>query len=1270
MKQIKIIIILLIGSIQVVYGQISDLKFRHISIKQGLSHDAVYTIVQDKNDLIWIGTQNGLNKYDGYNFTTYYHDPDDSCSLISANFGILFHDNKNRLWIGTYRGGLNCLDQTKKTNKIFTSEPDNNKTISSNLIRGIVQDKDGTIWVSCSRGGLNRYNENTNDFTRFSPEKDNPNSLSSNNCGAMAVDFNNNIWIATAEGLNKYNSKNQQFTVYKHDEKNPASISASGIQSLYIDRKGRLWVGTRTDGLNLFNAESETFTTYKHIDKDPNSLSDNRVQAILEDSQGTFWIGTYNGGINVFNPETGMFKSYMNDADNPTSLSFNTVESIFEDNARNLWIATRGGGINILDLKPQKFVSVRYNSKNPGVLAATSVMAIAAQNENILWLGANGGLSRVDRAANTAQFFYHSNFNSNSLSKDRVRSLLIDKNNNLWVGTYQGGLDKISEKNGQFIFQNFGSDKDNSNSLNSNQVNVLMQDISGRMWLGTNVGVDCMTFGLAGKPKIEHFLSDEKDNTTLANGYISAIFQDTNGAIWVGTAGGLCLYNELQHNFTRFINESSDAQDLDVNTINAIYEDSENHLWIGTDGAGLYQFIKKDGTFKKYFDDSFKNGSVLSIVEDNSKNLWLSTGKGLTKYNINTKQFTVFGISDGLEETGFNRNACIKMKDSTLYFGNISGFTMLQPEKILLNKHRPKVVLTEFKIFNKSFFTLQNSFCSKSPTELAEVQLSYKDYVISFEFASLDFTNPSQNRYMYKMEGFNDEWIDLGTNRYAIFTSLPAGDYVFKVKATNNDGVWSDEQTGLSIKVVVKPPFWLTTWFLTMMGILVILSIYLFIKLRTRKLNIENEVLEFRVHERTKEVEAQKEEILEQKQKLELSNQELEKLSIVARETENAVAILDEKGDFIWVNEGFTRMYGFTFDEFVVEMGRNILSGKFNDRTKDTVNRIFTEKKTIVDSNVIVSRTGGNIWLQTTWTPILDENKNVIKIFAIDSDVSNLKSAEQEIMAQKDILVSQNEEINRQTEHIQSSIRYAKTIQSAILPAQSKLDEFSENFILYKPKDIVSGDFYWYSESDEYRFVAAVDCTGHGVPGAFMSLIANSLLNEIVNEKKIYLPRRILSTLNDNINQILKQKETDNRDGLDMCFVRISKIGNENREVVFGGAKRDLYVYSESEQKLLKIRGSRKSAGGVLSTRSKAKFSNIALNVNSGDILYLSTDGYIDQNNKNRIRFGTQKLMLVLNEIATLPMSVQKDILDDILLKYQDEQSQRDDITFIGLKMK
>jgi PAS domain S-box-containing protein len=1270
MKYLSLTLITLIVSLQSIFGQFSDIKFRHISIQQGLSHDAVYSVTQDQNGIIWVGTQNGLNKFDGYNFHTYYHDPEDSCSLISANFGVLFRDSKNRIWIGTYRGGLSCYDEKNKTNLSFTSVSDNTKTLSSNLIRGIAEDRDGTIWITCARGGLCKYNEKTKDFKRYSPEKGNPNSISNNNCGALAIDFQNNIWIGTTDGLNRLNTKTNEIKIFRHDEKNPSSISSSSIQALYVDKHGRLFAGTRTDGFCIFNADNETFTTYKHDSKDPNSLSDNRVQAIFEDSNGTYWIGTYNGGIDVYNPEKGSFKTYMYENDNPESLSFNTVESIFEDNAKNLWIATRGGGLNIVDLKPEKFVNYKYNPKNPGLLSGISVMAVCSQNEQIIWFGTNAGLSRVDRTTNSVKYFYHDDKNQNSLSNDRIRSLFADSEGTVWVGTYQGGFDKIEENNGKFIFKHFTSDKENSNSVSSNQINIMIQDNQNRIWIGTNIGLDCMTFDETGKPHFEHFVPKEKDKTTLANNYISSVFCDNTGQIWIGTAGGLCLYNEKDHNFKQYINQSSDAQDLDINTINVIFQDSKGHFWIGTDGAGLYKFNPEDGQFKKYSDEFFKNGSVLSILEDHSKNLWLSTGKGLTKFNLEKKQFSIYGITEGLEETGFNRNSCIRMKDSSLYFGNISGFTLLKPEKIVLNQHIPNVVLSEFKIFNESFFTNQNSFCSISPQDLKSVTLSHKDYVISFEFASLDFTNTTKNRYMYKMEGFNDEWIDLGTNRYAMFTSLPSGHYIFRVKATNNDGIWSNDETSLAINVTVKPPFWQTAWFLSIIAGILIFAVYFIIRLRTRKLKIEKEVLEFRVHERTKEVEAQKEEILEQSRKLELSNSELEKLSVVARETENAVAILDQKGEFLWVNEGFTRMYGYTFEEFTKTLGSNILEGNFNNQTKNTVKKILAEKKTIVDSNIIVSKTGSNIWLQTTWTPILDENKNLVKIFAIDSDITSLKNAESEIRSQKDILLSQNQEINRQNEHIQSSIRYAKTIQNAILPFKSRFDEFSENFILYKPKDIVSGDFYWYSESYEYRFVAAVDCTGHGVPGAFMSLIANSLLNEIVNEKKIWLPRRILSTLNDNINKILNQKETDNRDGLDMCFVRISKIGTEKREVVFGGAKRDLYYYIASEKKLLKARGSRKSAGGVLSTRSKAKFSNTALQLGSGDILYLSTDGYIDQNNKNRNRFGTQKLMMVLNEIAAFPMDDQKDILSDILAKYQGEESQRDDITVIGLKLK
>lgn len=440
----------------------------------------------------------------------------------------------------------------------------------------------------------------------------------------------------------------------------------------------------------------------------------------------------------------------------------------------------------------------------------------------------------------------------------------------------------------------------------------------------------------------------------------------------------------------------------------------------------------------------------------------------------------------------------------------------------------------------------------------------------------------------------------------------------------------------------------------------------------------------------------QKEKITLQAQELELINKELEKLSIVASETDNAVIICDAKGNFEWVNLGFTRLYGYTLDEVKTKIGSNLFASSTNQKIENDKQTCLTNKQSVNYESFIVSKTGDKIWVQTTLTPILDENNNIKKIVAIDSDIRKMKQAEQEILqkneeitVQKEALEQQNEEILAQrdelelmnakiigqNESIKSSIRYAQTIQQAILPNVDKLARFSDYFLIYRPKDIVSGDFYWFSEiasnipaTKPSILIAIVDCTGHGVPGAFMSMIGNRLLNEIVNENQIHLPSLILESLNDKIMLALKQNESDNNDGMDVCLCRFDNVNETQVRITFAGAKRPLFYRKENDAAISVIKGDIRTIGGV-HKKVLQSFTNHEISLEKNDVLYLCTDGYIDQNDVSRKRFGTLNFLKLMKENRSLSMSAQSKLLKATIDNYQKGSEQRDDITVLGIKI-
>ncbi|MEN8121395.1 MAG: YfiR/HmsC family protein [Bacteroidota bacterium] len=437
-----------------------------------------------------------------------------------------------------------------------------------------------------------------------------------------------------------------------------------------------------------------------------------------------------------------------------------------------------------------------------------------------------------------------------------------------------------------------------------------------------------------------------------------------------------------------------------------------------------------------------------------------------------------------------------------------------------------------------------------------------------------------------------------------------------------------------------------------------------------------------RIKKAEQEIHAQHEKILEQSKILETTNKELEKLSLVASETDNAITIMDAAGNFQWINEGHSRLYGYSYIQLISEYSRNIITKHTGKEAVALIKKCIEQKVPVTYETPGETRDGKEIWVQTTITPITDNQENVKSLISISSDISKLKDAEQsirkqseELIIQKDELVIQNDYIEQQNENIKASITYAKTIQNAILPPYEELSQFFNVFLIYKPKDIVSGDFYWYAHLpakdgfSEKFFYAAVDCTGHGVPGAFMSMIGSRLLNEIVNERKITKPSQILTHMDLEIKSVLRQEETDNNDGMDVSLCSIEKGTNGSVEMNFAGAKRPLYYYVKSEKSLKYVKGTRKTIGGTQARRNTEEFTDNKLTLHKGDLIYLSTDGLIDQSSPQRIRYGSPRVIELLQLIGEHPLQEQSMAIEKSMLEFQEHEQQRDDITFLGIEV-
>ena len=788
-----------------VFSQPDNIEFETLSLEHGLSQSSVLSITQDEMGFMWFATEDGLNKYDGYKFTILRHDPDDPNSLSHTWILSLLRDRSGILWIGTFHEGLNRYDPQKEEFTHYFMDPDDPNSLSHNIVRTIYEDRSGVLWIGTDNG-LNRLDRETDRFTRYVHDPDDPHSLSHNSIWSIYEDRSGALWIGTeGGGLNKFMREEGEFIHYQADYDNPQSLSHNSVRSIYEDASGTLWIGTGGGGLNKFDRKSEQFICYQHDPNDVSSISHNEIYAMYEDRSGVLWIGTNGGGLNIFDRENGKFIHYRHDSNNPHSLSYDEVYAIYEDRAGVIWIGTYGGGIAKYDRKKKKFLLYRRDPNNPNSLNADLIWSIYEDEDGILWIGTHGGgINRFDRQKNQFTFYRYDPNDPSSLSNNVARIIYVDRFEVFWVGTHGGGLNKFDRETGRF--KSYQNDPNDPHSLSHNEIRWIFEDRAGALWIGTNGGglnkFDRTT------EKFVRYRADPNDPQSLSNDFARVVFEDSEGTFWVGTqGGGLNIFDRDNEKFTHLRADPDDPHCLNSDHILSLFEDRSGMIWIGTWGSGLSMFNRNSGTFTAYtVEDGLPSNAIYGTLEDDHGNLWLSTNNGLSKFNPRNKTFHNYNVRDGLQSNEFNGNSFHKSKSGEMFFGGIRGFNAFYPDDIKDNPHIPPVVITSFQKLNREVkFDV-------SISEVDELVLSYKDYVFSFEFAALDYSVPEKNRYAHMMEGLDTDWIYTDAfKRYADYTTLPPGKYVFRVKGSNNDGVWNEE--GASIKITITPPFWVTWWF-------------------------------------------------------------------------------------------------------------------------------------------------------------------------------------------------------------------------------------------------------------------------------------------------------------------------------------------------------------------------------------------------------------------------------------------------------------------------
>jgi ligand-binding sensor domain-containing protein/serine phosphatase RsbU (regulator of sigma subunit) len=750
----------------------NHISFNHLNVEDGLSQSVVTCILQDDNGFMWFGTQDGLNRYDGYSFKVFRNDPKDPKSLKDNFIFSIYQSNEGPLYFETQQGNFHVYNPSSESFSIVNKDSVNLFNTRYSSITALYLDPKGVIWSGggSRRIGLTREDKNTGEITTFKHDPLDYNSLSSDRVYSIFKDRAGKLWIGTYGGLDILNEETGKFTHFNNITDDRNNLSTDWVWPIYQDNKGIMWFGTVNGGLNRFDPISKSIRYYKNIATDPSSLSHNYIFSIYEDRSGVIWIGTNAGGINYFSPSKLVFEHFINDPNNSNSLTNNEVLSALVDKAGTYWIGTRNGGLNKLDFNRKIFNAITHNPQNNNSIISNSVQTLYQDSKGIIWIGTPGsGLDEYDPNKGKFTHYVSDPSNQNSLTDNRIYSLLEDKNGIIWIGTYRGGLNRL----------------------------------------------DPIT------RKIKSFQFDKNDSTSISSNATWSLSEDGKGNLWIGTfGGGVNVFDPIKEQFQRIQFDPNNPTSLPDNNIIRVFKDSKGNIWIGTT-KGLSKYLGGYNNFKNYnSDDGLPNNFIYGIIEDGKGNLWLSTNNGLSKFDPEDETFKNYYYEDGLQGNEFNQNAFAKdLKTGKLLFGGLNGFNVFHPDSLKDNLYKPPIVLTRYLRYNTDDEE-GKPIVEKGISVRDSILLTYKDNIINLEFSALSYFNNYENQYKYKLEGFNENWIQLGNNRTVTFTNLSPGDYNLRVIGSNNDGVWNEN--GASLFIEVTPPWWRTNIAYTIYGIIFI----------------------------------------------------------------------------------------------------------------------------------------------------------------------------------------------------------------------------------------------------------------------------------------------------------------------------------------------------------------------------------------------------------------------------------------------------------------
>jgi ligand-binding sensor domain-containing protein len=760
------------------------LRFSRLSVADGLSHSDVRAIVQDSQGFMWFGTWlGGLNRYDGYSFKAYKHDPRNSRSLGGDSVRALYIDHEGILWAGLTGGGLDRYDRETDSFVHYGHRKGDPTSLPSDNVNAMFEDETGTLWVATLLGGgLSRLDRASGRFTTYAID---PNVLD------VRLDTTTGLlWVGTlGSGVFVFDRATGRSTRYVNDPKDPASLSSNIILDLFQDRAHSLWISTDS-GLNRFDPRTHTFTRYLHAPGNPDSLSDNSVGKTYEDRTGRFWVLTGNNGLNLMDRTRGTFAHYRNDPYNPASLSSDVLNShaFCEDSSGGLWIGTRADGVNWAAGTPEKFTTYRHNPQDSNSVGGDAIAGLFVGAAGELWIGTESSLDRLD--GRTFTHYVNNPRDAASLNNGGERVVAQDAHGAVWTGTFGGGLARLDPQG----FTHFNHDPKNPDSPASDNIKSIVPDPRGGVWIGVSgQGIDYFDGA-----RFTHFPANPHDPAGLTDPFAQPLLLDRNGSLWIATVTmGIVRLNTRTNRFTTYLLEPKNPGSQSVNWANDLYLDG-TAIWVAS-STGLFRLDPATGTFTHHYTekDGLASNSVVGVLPDAKGNIWASTVKGLSRLDPATGKFRTYDRLDGLQSDEFTLTSRARTPDGRLFFGGPKGLNAFYPEKLADNPTPPPVVIIDFELFNKPVeISGSGTPLQQSINVTRSITLRHDQSVFRFKFAALNYATSQKNQYAYTMEGFDKDWqYTDATRRFATYTNLDPGSYTFRVKASNNDGLWNERGT-------------------------------------------------------------------------------------------------------------------------------------------------------------------------------------------------------------------------------------------------------------------------------------------------------------------------------------------------------------------------------------------------------------------------------------------------------------------------------------------